>query len=192
LYGFAAGEEVTFNTFTPENASDNFAERVMAQIGAELLRFPVVGVPVLQAVTLLLQKDRVLLLNEAHEQTVTHRLAVYLDPLFPNWNVDCEFNRVGEEQDPKRLANSNARPDLVVHRRGQSGPENNLLYCEAKTSIATHEAEARDIAKIEDATKQYPGTQFGYQYGLYLKITTLHEVRDFKLSVNWFRGGSKA
>src|SRR5439155_25490710 len=30
------------------------------------------------------------------ERTLTHRLAVHLEKHFPGWNVDCDYNRLGE------------------------------------------------------------------------------------------------
>lgn len=37
--------------------------------------------------------DDYLLENNLNERTITHKLAEYYQKLFPNWNVDCEFNR---------------------------------------------------------------------------------------------------
>ena len=30
------------------------------------------------------------------ERTLTHRLAVHLEKQFPGWEVDCDYNRLGE------------------------------------------------------------------------------------------------
>src|SRR5258707_14255159 len=30
------------------------------------------------------------------EHTLTHRLAVHLEKQFPGWDVDCDYNRLGE------------------------------------------------------------------------------------------------
>ena len=32
-----------------------------------------------------------------HERSTAHRLAVHLEPLFPNWNIDCEYDRDGQK-----------------------------------------------------------------------------------------------
>ncbi len=44
----------------------------------------------------LVEHDRDLLLLDANERTITGRLGVYLQELFPEWNVDCEYNRILE------------------------------------------------------------------------------------------------
>ena len=86
-------------------------------------------------------QDSYLLSNDLHERTITHKLAEYLQPLFPNWNVDCEYNRDGH--DPKRVhlpdrqpvdagAGSNVYPDIIVHERGSN--DHNILIIEAKKS----------------------------------------------------------
>ena len=47
--------------------------------------------------------DRHLLEVDANERAITHRLAVYLEKLFPDWDVDCEYNRIGFDDSSKRL-----------------------------------------------------------------------------------------
>ena len=39
---------------------------------------------------------------DANERSLTHKLAEYLQCEFPDWHVDCEYNRHG--LDVKRLA----------------------------------------------------------------------------------------
>ena len=94
-----------------------------------------------QGIRALVLNDVYLLENDLHERTITHKLAEYLQPLFPGWNVDCEYNRDGHE--PKRVRlrpipeqggdeGSNVFPDIIVHRRGDN--DHNLLIIEAKKS----------------------------------------------------------
>lgn len=45
--------------------------------------------------------DEFLLLNEASERTIVHRLGVSLESIFPEWNVDCEYNRIGNTKGMK-------------------------------------------------------------------------------------------
>lgn len=37
-------------------------------------------------------RDNYLLENDAHERSITHKLAEYLQQLFPDYDVDCEYN----------------------------------------------------------------------------------------------------
>ena len=45
------------------------------------------------AMKYLLLNDIYLLEHDVHERTITHKLGEYLQPLFRQWNVDCEYNR---------------------------------------------------------------------------------------------------
>ena len=45
-----------------------------------------------EALSKLYEEDSALLENSAHERSVTHKLGEYLQKLFPNFDVDCEYN----------------------------------------------------------------------------------------------------
>ena len=66
----------------------------------------------------MLQADLLLFKNRAHERSITHRLAVYLERLFGGWDVDCEYNRI--EDDPNSYKGGcsgqplDARPPLAA------------------------------------------------------------------------------
>jgi len=47
------------------------------------------------AVETFLANDKELLGLDAHEQSISHRIAVYLEQPFKGFNVDCEYNRHG-------------------------------------------------------------------------------------------------
>lgn len=38
-----------------------------------------------------------------HEQTISHRIAVYLEPLFKDYHVDCEYNKHGDRGENKKI-----------------------------------------------------------------------------------------
>jgi hypothetical protein len=94
----------------------------------------------------LFERDHELLHRDVNERSITHKLACYLGNQFPDYDVDCEYNRDGLK--PKRLrlfVNEMGKlnpddidavtvyPDIIVHRRGVSGAEGgNLLVIEAK------------------------------------------------------------
>ncbi len=50
---------------------------------------------VIEAISKFIGKDKPLLSMGAHEQAISHRIAVYLEDLFPeeNLNIDCEYNK---------------------------------------------------------------------------------------------------
>ena len=110
-----------------------------------------------KALMRLADDDSYLFRRDLHERTITHKLAEYLQPLFPEWNVDCEYNRDGHE--PKRVnledlskaewgEGSNVFPDIIVHHRGDN--DHNLLIVEAKKKRAlTGAIDRHDQRKIE-------------------------------------------
>ena len=96
-------------------------------------------------------KDSYLLENEVHERTIVFRFGLYLQALmdksneFNEYNLDCEYNRNGE--DCKRLPcrPCGAVPDLIIHQRGSN--DNNLLVIEFKPYWEPNTQE--DIEKLE-------------------------------------------
>jgi hypothetical protein len=79
-----------------------------------------------------------LLCIDVNERSITHKIAEYLQYNFKEWNVDCEYNRLGDKVKtlPKPIkTNSNDTdaktifPDIIVHKRGKN---ENLLVIEVK------------------------------------------------------------
>lgn len=50
---------------------------------------------IIRAYKTLLAQDAHLLIVDANERSLTHRLAMYLQAEFPDYHVDCEYNRNG-------------------------------------------------------------------------------------------------
>jgi len=102
---------------------------------------------VVKAFQELVVRDEFLLVNDVNERSLTHRLALYLEKYFPEYNIDCEYNRDGVGNRPKRISeiknlNSYNRdvstsddtgvtvyPDIIIHRRGE---QSGLVIIEAK------------------------------------------------------------
>lgn len=87
------------------------------------------------------EKDSELLTNDLSERCIASRLAMYLQTVFPEYSVDVEYNRKGRVPKtlnlPEECANyRNGKgevlvvPDIIVHRRGEEGP--NILVLELK------------------------------------------------------------
>lgn len=126
---------------------------------------------VIAAVVSLYRHDRELLEINANERSITHKLAEYLQREFPNWNVDCEYNRrgreikrlsfeFGEEIKPDDIEAKTIFPDIIVHQRGA---QLNLLIVEVKKNRGMQTT--RDKEKLE-AFGRDPA--YGYKYGLFL------------------------
>tara|TARA_R110000751_G_scaffold191787_1_gene297412 strand:+ start:231 stop:719 length:489 start_codon:yes stop_codon:yes gene_type:complete len=106
----------------------------------------------------LLARDRYLFEIDVNERSLTHKLAEYLQQHFPEWNVDCEYNRWADNPNgniQKQLdgletqvlstdANgTTVYPDIIVHLRGTS---ENLVVIEAKKGRGDLERDRRKLA----------------------------------------------
>lgn len=116
----------------------------------------------------LLKNDFTLLLFDVNERSITHRLAIYLEKYFPDYHVDCEYNRNGIGSRPKTLnslayelknispEDTNAKtvyPDIIIHRRGI--PEGYVVI-EAKKSNNSTDFDQRKLRAYK--------TELGYKY----------------------------
>jgi hypothetical protein len=143
-----------------------------------------------------------LLEKDFGERALTHRLAVHIEKQFGDWDVDCDYNRLGERlfRLPKGTIVStddelgkSVYPDIVVHRR--SVPEN-LLAIELRKA-ANHQSPQHDQHKLRGLTD--PHLWFAWRIGVLLtlgkKQVTSSEVYvggviDPALS-GWFSGRLK-
>lgn len=132
----------------------------------------------------LLDRDQLLFKREVSEWTVAHRLGVYLEVFsqdFPEWVVDCEFNRQPFEEgsseyaltETKRVEGEIRRPDIIVHKRADPETEfkgENLLTIELKVN----KEPTGDINDIENIIDK-KGYDFGVFIDLYNNPSTLEE-----------------
>lgn len=134
----------------------------------------------------LLAENPVLDFSAVHERSTAHRLAVHMEPLFEDWNVDCEYDRDGQVRkslDGIAECNEQRRtnfilPDIIVHRRQQTGRENNLLVIELKKDAAFNEC---DWKKLQLLTG--PIGRYAYQLGLYVNFD------NGNFEQTWFKDG---
>ncbi|NCP88452.1 hypothetical protein GW781_14235 [bacterium] len=100
-----------------------------------------------QAVSKLMKIDKDLLLIDVNERSITHRLGIYLQEQFPEWDVDCEYNRLIDnkkqmvltkrlkakigETTPEDTQAKTVYPDLIIHHRIST---ENLVVIEVKKS----------------------------------------------------------
>ena len=120
--------------------------------------------------TFLLEKD-------AGERALTHRLAVHIEKQFAGWQVDCDYDRLGERtlrlphgaiiSTDDHLAKS-IYPDIVVHQREIP---NNLLAVEVRKS-ANHQPLEHDQHKLRALTD--PHLWFAYWAGVLLTLGRKH------------------
>jgi hypothetical protein len=145
---------------------------------------------VIAAICRVYRHDRDLLKVEVNERTITHKLAEYLQDEFPEWHVDCEYNRWHDQI--KRLPidytgevrqdDTEARtvfPDIIVHRRFT---DYNLLVIEVKKTGGSEDI--YDIGKLRAFTQD---PLYRYRLGLFLRIGSV--VNDLELRV--LKGGQE-
>jgi hypothetical protein len=112
-----------------------------------------------RALDQLIWHDHHLFDSDCSERSVTHQLAVYLAAEFPQYNVDCEYNRDGFDAKRLQLGEREAKvasdeldavtvfPDVVVHKRGTN--ESNLLVVEVKKAASRADLAEYDILKLQ-------------------------------------------
>jgi hypothetical protein len=117
--------------------------------------------------TYLLEKD-------FGERALTHRLAVHVERVFLGWEVDCDYDRLGDRtlrlphgtivSTDDHLAKS-IYPDIVVHQRAIP---NNLLAIEVRKA-ANHQPPEHDQQKLRALTD--PHIWFAYWIGIMVTLS---------------------
>src|SRR5258707_12324679 len=122
-----------------------------------------------------------LLEKDLGERTLTHRLAVHLEKQFAGWDVDCDYNRLGERTlrlphgtiiSTDDALGKSVFPDIVVHQREIP---NNLLAIEVRTA-GNHQSPEHDHHKLRALTD--PHLWFAYWIGVYLLLGKNSVVSD--------------
>jgi hypothetical protein len=118
-------------------------------------------------------REAFLLDKDVGERALTHRLAVHFESQFPGWDVDCDYDRLGDRtlrlphgtivSTDDHLAKS-VYPDIVVHQREVP---NNLLAIEVRKA-ANHQPPAHDQQKLRALTD--PHLWFAYWIGVFLTL----------------------
>jgi len=140
------------------------------------------------AIGILLKNDAVLLINDVNERSITHKLAEYLQLQFPDWDVDCEYNRKGDatktidgnmEECAEHKKQYRVYPDIIIHRRNTN---DNLLVIEVKKNTSTKNKEC-DERKLIEFTKK---GEYHYSYGLFIEF-----YESLKCIGEWYEKGIK-
>jgi len=130
--------------------------------------------------------DRCLLEVEANERSITHRFAIHIEKEFPEYHVDCEYNRDGHE--PKRLDrfvkkvdSDNHRgvtifPDVIVHKRNTT---TNLVVVEAKTSANNSGCQLDDGCRCDCCKLKAIKEELGYKYAFFIVFPVGGELASY-------------
>lgn len=115
----------------------------------------------------LYETDKFLIDNNLCEPCINHRFGLYLQEIFPEHFVDCEYNRshIGDENDQKRIIQDDVNGnyvDIIIGRRTRLPADDFLCFETKMWSNANQQAISRDKQKLVVLTG---GGQFEYKYG---------------------------
>lgn len=119
-----------------------------------------------------LTEETTLLDVDANERSITHHLAIRVKEAFPNWDVDCEYNRIDDKKkrlpEPRPTSSDDTRaitiyPDIVVHRRRTNF---NCAVIEVK-KVGNNSNVELDLYKLRGLTDM---GDYRYRVGLHLTI----------------------
>ncbi|MBI2604448.1 MAG: hypothetical protein HYW49_00040 [Deltaproteobacteria bacterium] len=102
----------------------------------------------IEALGTLVAKDEHLLTNQATEWNLAQRISVYLETLFPGWDVDTEYGLDGKETKKLPLGRGReevysapkvktVRPDIIVHERGNAPGKESKAISQSTTTFCT-------------------------------------------------------
>jgi hypothetical protein len=137
----------------------------------------------------LFKNDAMLLENDVNERTISGKLAFYLSSQYPELNVDCEYNRKGDEVKrlpaPESSCTSDTKgktifPDIIVHKRGKDTA--NKLVIEIKKD--GNDDTDRDIKKLKELTSE--NGNYNYNYGFHITF-----FRDLTSKVDVYENGEQ-
>lgn len=140
------------------------------------------------AVSETLEKDWDLVALGCHEQSIAHRIAVYLEPSFPNYHTDCEYNkRKHFKKDypaESGKVRKGMRPDIIVHRRDNV---ENVLAVEMKAN--GNESTSNDPQKLQAL---YSDAAYLYKAVAFVQIQNdVSDIEDgcLRAVIKWFDVG---
>jgi hypothetical protein len=119
-------------------------------------------------------QEAFLLDKDVGERALTHRLAVCIEKHYPGWEVDCDYNRLGERTlrlphgtivSTDDALGKSIFPDIVVHQRAIP---NNLLAVEVRKA-SNHQPIEHDQQKLKAMTD--PHVWFAYWIGVLLTLS---------------------
>jgi len=137
------------------------------------------------ALRVLQKNDSFLLEGDVHERAIGHKLAEYLQEQFPDWNVDCEYNRHylktktldGINECEEHSKSSIVYPDIIIHERNK---KHNLLVIELKKNDLRCQCDIRKLELFTNTKGKY-----GYTLGLFI------EFDDSRPRLKWFKDGKQ-
>jgi hypothetical protein len=116
------------------------------------------------ALKCLFLKDKQLIDLQTYETSISAKLIVYLQPLFPCHDVDHEYDKHGTGPKPiTDKAERSERPDIVIHHRDND--DCNLIAMEIKSKDGNADGDQQKLIDLTDKNQSYR-----YQYGIHIRF----------------------
>lgn len=148
---------------------------------------------VAEAFRLVYKNDKFLIENGLCERCIMFRFAHYLADLYPDYDVDCEYNR--HKYDVKRIiGGDNIFPDIIIHKRGTDSENFAVIELKNETNISD-DGRKTDKTKLQALTKSYNDGEkdslynYGYKFGLAIKVC--ENLQETMNSIVVYRQGEK-
>lgn len=115
-----------------------------------------------------------LLIEQSMEQASVARIFYYMQNLINTDesfaclrknNLDCEYNKNGQNIKATPRRKNGTRPDMILHKRGTNN--HNLLVVEFKAEKGLRRTGNNDLIKLEDFISPYI---YNYQLGILVKL----------------------
>ncbi|MCL1868831.1 MAG: hypothetical protein FWF90_00245 [Promicromonosporaceae bacterium] len=116
-------------------------------------------------------------------RSIAFHVGWHLRPMIDeSWDVDCDYERSGAALEPTMAFGPGAQraPDLIVHRRGRLGPEDNLLLVALTADFASHSTEAPDFAAVRAVQ-----LRFGYRYAVWVDLQLRDDGPEGRVRPHW-------
>ena len=114
------------------------------------------------ALSVFLENDASLFDDNLSEPVLSHRIGFYLQNLFPNFFVDCEYDKLAGGDKERPNSDIDMRPDIIAHKRLHE-PIGNLLVIEVKKE---ERPDNNDDAKLRIFTDN--NGRYKYKYGFFV------------------------
>jgi hypothetical protein len=96
--------------------------------------------------------DMELLHVGVQEETLSHRLAIYIERRLDGWQVDCEYNRDLRQPKMNTEGSGRIRPDIIAHKRNSP---RNLLVVEVKKTSHTKQKIGAARTRVREFTSKW-------------------------------------
>jgi len=90
----------------------------------------------------LFTKDAILIKNDVSERAITHKLAEYLQQRFPEYNVDCEYNR--------NLEQGARHPKTILMLKEQSVRKLKEIAGQTEATLINSEEDFKEVTAYPD------------------------------------------